>query len=347
MTLESSAPAETPASGGGSENLSVDQAVSLLGAVSKEPEKEKAEPVAKPEKVEAEPVAATEGSDEQDIEATHTEGEEATEPVQPEAPKVKPPASWSKEAAEHFEKLPPELQEVISNRESEREKFANTKAQEAATARKEIEEFTQWAQSELGNRIALAQASIEGDFAGIDWIKLQQTDPQSFLVLDGMRRERFQKLNEAIQTHQQLSQKAQQEHTEKVKDHLKKELDAVVPFLQKEIPDFKPDTFKENITKYLVKSGVPENMIGNMSNSWELQLATKAMLYDQQQAQRASAAAKVANAPKVMPSQGKAQGDAGSNGVKNALTKLSKTGSVDDAVAALRAIRGARLTAGV
>src|SRR5690349_18265022 len=52
---------------------------------------------------------------------------------------IDPPVSWTAEEKEHFKTLPPEVQETLSRREAEREKFVQSKATEAATARQAAE----------------------------------------------------------------------------------------------------------------------------------------------------------------------------------------------------------------
>ena len=64
-----------------------------------------------------------------------TEAEDEIEVEADDLPPIDAPISWDAEAKERFAKLPREDQEYLSKRESEREKFVQTKAQEAATAR--------------------------------------------------------------------------------------------------------------------------------------------------------------------------------------------------------------------
>lgn len=64
------------------------------------------------------------------------EGEEAPD----EAPEpVEAPVSWAKDAKEVFGKLPPEAQQIIVEREKQREQFVQAKSREAATTRQTVE----------------------------------------------------------------------------------------------------------------------------------------------------------------------------------------------------------------
>lgn len=85
-----------------------------------------------PEEGEAEETQNDEG-DEEEAEVTEDdiEDDEAEE-----LPPIEAPISWTAEEKERFNGLPRETQEFISKREGEREKFVQTKAQEAAQAQR-------------------------------------------------------------------------------------------------------------------------------------------------------------------------------------------------------------------
>lgn len=72
-----------------------------------------------------------------DVEAIEADGEAQAET---DAPPIKPPVSWTAEDQEKFNQLPRELQETLARREAEREKFVNSKAQEAAQVRNTVVE---------------------------------------------------------------------------------------------------------------------------------------------------------------------------------------------------------------
>lgn len=65
---------------------------------------------------------------------------EGPEPADQEDPaELSPPASWNGAEKEEFRRLPRALQETLSRRETERERFVQAKAQEARSARSEVE----------------------------------------------------------------------------------------------------------------------------------------------------------------------------------------------------------------
>lgn len=84
--------------------------------------------VAEPEEEQEQPDAAeAEDAPELTEEDVAEEGEEQGEDPDP----ITPPVSWTKENKEKFSELPRDVQEYIAERETEREKFVQSKAQEA------------------------------------------------------------------------------------------------------------------------------------------------------------------------------------------------------------------------
>lgn len=76
-----------------------------------------------------EPETPEEAEDDPDIEAEIDE-----------LPPIEAPVSWDAEAKAEFAKLPRDLQETVTKREAERERFVQQKSQEAARAKQEVEQ---------------------------------------------------------------------------------------------------------------------------------------------------------------------------------------------------------------
>lgn len=83
-----------------------------------------------PEEDELQEQEAEQGEDPENAE------EVAEQEVEPELPAIEPPVSWDKEAKDVFSKLPREAQEIVAKREADRERFVQTKSQEAAQAQR-------------------------------------------------------------------------------------------------------------------------------------------------------------------------------------------------------------------
>lgn len=78
------------------------------------------------------------GEEAPEAEEAEPEIEAEAEPEEPVAPPLEAPNSWKAEEKEAFAKLPREVQEVVTRREAERERFVQHKAQEAAQVRQQV-----------------------------------------------------------------------------------------------------------------------------------------------------------------------------------------------------------------
>lgn len=123
-------------------NTFEDIASEMLGEQDEEEEQPEAEAEAPEAEAEDEPEL-----DEADIEAEDIES----------LPPIDAPVSWTAEEKEEFAALPRALQETLSRREGEREKFVQTKAQEAARERtnamREAAEYVATLQSETAAQL--------------------------------------------------------------------------------------------------------------------------------------------------------------------------------------------------
>jgi len=84
--------------------------------------------------------------------------EEAAEEAQPDEPQM--PSSWSKDDAQLWEALPPEVQGKIAEREGQRDAAVNQKFQESANARKAAEAAFVQAQTVRSNYTQALEAAI-------------------------------------------------------------------------------------------------------------------------------------------------------------------------------------------
>lgn len=132
--------------------------------------------------------------------------EEEAEPV--ELPPIDPPVSWTGENKAKFAELPRDVQEYVSQRETEREKFVQTKAQEAAKTRSEVERQAVEAMTNLQNNYAQSIQAMLPQIPAKPSAILNAEDPWAYAEqLDAHER--------AVAQHnhvqQQLTQIAQQQ----------------------------------------------------------------------------------------------------------------------------------------
>lgn len=119
---------EAEASADAQESYTVEEAASLFD------EQDAPDEVSEPDEIVEDEVET--------VEESADEAEEETE-AEEEAPQFIPPVSWSKEEREVFAALPPEAQQVIVDRESERDTAFQKKTTEIAEQRKALEQETE------------------------------------------------------------------------------------------------------------------------------------------------------------------------------------------------------------
>lgn len=273
----------------------------------------------------------------------------ATPQTEQAEPAIDPPASWSAEYAETFKTLPPALQKVISERESERESGVNRKLQEAAEQRKayearqrEVDQYAQTYGQQLQTALQAVQAQIHADFPEVrsaaDLVRLQREDPLRFQEFQA-RQMVVQESAALLQQQQQRQQAAQQKA---LQDWARGEWTK----LTTEVPEWGKDeglAIREmnEIRSHAIKMGIPEQEAMAPWSAPAVMMARESMLY--RKAKSDAAKAKIANLPKVVkPGMAPEAGEAERARADAARSRLTKTGSLDDAAAALAARRATR-----
>jgi hypothetical protein len=115
---------------------------------------------------------------------------------------------------------------------------------------------------------------------------------------------------------------------------MQESFEAVLPRIAELVGEgFERKAFREEMAEYLLKSGVPMEALRAMSRGYELELCTKAMLFDKMQKRRAEAEAKLADVPAVLSPRrsGREEGDR----LGRARAALNKNPNSTEALAAL------------
>lgn len=254
---------------------------------------------------------------------------------------IDPPASWSAEARERFKQLPPELQQYLHERESERDRGVNQRMNEIAEQRKALEaehaaiqQERQHYASQLQAFTSALQQQLAGEFADIktvaDLEKLATEDPDRFA--------RWQAKQHALQAAQaqqlHLAQQQTKEHEEKLKAWTAEQ----EKILFDRFPAWKKDLAAgqreiAEIKRYLVAEGIDRQQAEDLRDANLITLARKAMLYDRAQAARAKAEKAPAPAPKVQkPGTARPNTDAEERKAAK-FNRLRQSGRVEDAAA--------------
>lgn len=123
---------------------------------------------------------ASPADDEEPIAADEDAEVEAEDVPEGDEPPITPPVSWTAEEKEVFKGLPRDVQEVVSRREADREKFVQSKAQEARQASVEAEKR---ALDALSNRLQAHSAAVSRLMVQVPQRpshQLQADDPYSY-----------------------------------------------------------------------------------------------------------------------------------------------------------------------
>lgn len=176
-----------------------------------------------------------EEEDEDESEGGDPEESDEQEEEPEETPAIDPPVSWKADAKELFKTLPPEAQKVIAERETERERFVQQKAQEAATTRQSVENEARQAFAQLQQQTAsqLQQYAQQLTPQRPDPAMLQY-DPQGFYAEQAKYESAIAQRTEAQQMAAQYEAQARQ-HQEAL---TQAELQQDVQVLQASLPEW-------------------------------------------------------------------------------------------------------------
>ncbi len=312
---------------------------------------------AKPEAPEPAAEADTESPSQDDDAAAPQEQPGETDETDPAGePSISPPKSWTKAEKEAFASLPREHQQAIADRETERESYyrkghdeAAQKAR-AAEAREQVaEQARQQYEQALPNLLQSFQAQFAAEFQDITtWADVEQMQEN-----DPLRFQRYQLARDKGQSLQreaaQAEQRQRQEGAKRWQEFVAAE-DA--KFIEK-APEFK-DT-----KKAAALAGEARSMFSDLgfsadelTGAWEhgqpLSLRdhrVQLLLRDALRYRTAQKAAKAAQPKPVPPVQrpgvATSRGETSTQHIRDLTNKVRSTGSVDAAVALLRARRSA------
>lgn len=185
----------------------------------------------------------------------------------------------------------------------------------------------------LGQANQLIEAIVNAEYSGVDWQALSEQNPSEYIR---MARE-VQKRTDAVQALgariRQTAQAVAAKRAQEYQQSLSAEYQTVEPKIRALIRDgYDGKTYTAEVYKYMKDAGVPDKAINGLSKGYELELVTKAMLYDKMAKVRAAAAQKVAEAPKVQTPSGVKDDTASVQ--KQAFARFYKNPNSTDALAA-------------
>lgn len=348
----------------GTSSLSIQEAVAALrepeAAAEPEPEAPEAapegEPEAEPEAEEvAEPQSEAEPTAEEplDPETVIEEEPQAEEPESdPETPVIAAPQSWDAAERATFATLPPVAQGIILKREAERDRAVSKAQQESTAARKQAEaDLAGLAQYKATfDQIATRANQVFADkWAGVDWVAWAAQDPAAYIAGKAQYDAEQAELQTVRQAQADAEKVKQQDEQVEFQNYVQGEF-AKLSEIAPHLADPKEGPAKRTeVTQFLLDRKIPQDAIRQISAE-EMAIAYDAMQYRKLKAQGKAAAARPA-APATRPTPAPARAAAPSAAPQvrptqqrttdAAMARLSKTGKMDDALAVMRARRGA------
>ena len=258
---------------------------------------------------------------------------------------ITPPSSWDAEAKEKWAKLPPDVREIISHREAERERAINTRLQETAELRKAAEadqaqtlQYRQAYEQRLNVLAKQLESNIPQEFRAIQ----TTTDLQQLAERDPAAAQRFMIWRETatnvLGELDQLEQHKAQQFREAQNAQISREASALVEKWPEIADSVKGPALRDEITSTLKGFGFNDSEIAGIADHRILLFARQYLQGQKALKAQEKAAGKVTAKPLprvVAPGKGEATGPAGPGMSKANLHRVASSGDLSSTQAAL------------
>jgi hypothetical protein len=262
-------------------------------------------------------------------EAEETQEEELEEAIQA-------PVSWSSEHKDIFAKLPPEAQEVIHLRESQRDKAFQDKSTEIAEMRKateaDLQRIEQERQAYVQTLDMLAQQSLPPK-PNMELLNPQSSsyNPEQYHIEKAQHEQGLEYQQGLRQEQARVAQEQQAVQNQRFTEYVQ-EQDRI---LTEQMPEWSVPETKKNIVDYASKQGYqPEQL--KQASALDIQLLNKAMKYDKLMAEKPAVQQKVKTVPKVTKPGSVTSKNSKFEAKQAKFNKLRNSGRVEDAASVLR-----------
>jgi len=225
------------------------------------------------------------------------------------------------------------------------------KTQEVAESRKKVEaERAQYLQEKqlvaerLTPLIQQAKAMLDNPAEQAALAELRQTDPGAYAVRIMEIQNRQQQIQRLEWEQSQLRAQAEREEAERFQRERAQAAEQSRAALMEAIPAAKKDFagWYQTLGKYVIEQGVPSEVWDNEVDHRVITLAWKAMQYDNATRKAPATKEQLRKLPQPMrPGAKRPVGYTQGKAIAAAHEQLTKTGTVDSALALLRARRGA------
>lgn len=259
------------------------------------------------------------------------EGEGQGQPAAPTEPAEVPmPEGFN---ADTWGKLAPDARSAVHAMAEAHAQAIAQERQAVLTERADRDNQINAAATLLGQANQLIEELAKAEYAGIDWQALSEQNPSEYIRMAREMQKRTDAVRELGARIQQTAQAVAAKRAQEYQQNLSAEYQAVEPKIRALIGDgYDGKTYTAEVYQYMRDAGVPDKAINGLSKGYELELVTKAMLYDRMSKARAAAAQKVAEAPKVQAPSGVKDDTASVQ--KQAFARFYKNPNSTDALAA-------------
>lgn len=253
-------------------------------------------------------------------------------------PTVEAPKFWDAAYREKFKTLPPDVQQYILERETERDRAVRTQQNEAAQAAKAVQAKEAEASAlveRLSWAVQTAAGQLQKDFADIrspeDAVRLASQDPNRYLQfrarVDALQAAAAAEREQRARAEEAAIQQAEQALRERFPDWAKDEAKGRKEIT--ELREFAAQTYR-----------VPAEVAAQIADPAIFEVLKDAMAYRKGQQALQQARASAPATPTVQPGAARSPAEMRAADLHSVRMKLQHSGSLEDAKALLRAKRG-------
>lgn len=285
--------------------------------------------------------AAEDDAPDEDDPASEEPGED--EEAEPAEPAIDAPKFWSAEEKALFAKAPPDVQLLIAAKDQAAEKRVYEAKEEAAAARKDASVIGEF-KAVIDQQVQRAQTIFQGKWDGVDWAQWARENAQEAFAAKIEHDQELEALKE-LRTAQAATEA--EEHRQFLATEAAKLREAGHVLADRE----KGRAEKQKLVAYAQTQNVPAESL-QWAGAVELTVLHKAMLWDEAQAKLAANPVKASPIPKkpapapaakpvtsVRPTAAAPPRKAVAvRQRQEVVQKAMKSGRMDDAVAALKAL---------
>lgn len=202
-----------------------------------------------------------------------------------------------------------------------------------------LEAERQTYKQQLDALVPQLQKAAASKWSTVDWQSLAKSDPARYVELQAEYHAEMSRLATANAEHRRLKEADDKARAEQFREFVAGQERLLVEKMPVLKDPEKAKAVKQEISKYLSENGFTEQEIGGVADHRAVNLAWKAMQYDKAVAAKKAAIQKAAPAKPVQRPGVARPARTDADRVAEASNRLKKTGRVDDAAAAFKALK--------